>query len=235
MGMRIALRRRGGKPASARNMGPGLRLAAALVLTASLGLAVPCRGDGLVIEAPNLTGVAPGSTGSFDLLLVNTNPAGGASFNVAADSFGLSLSGPLSVQFTDVTINTIVPYIYVTSGTTKGGGPLSLDTFPNAQFTASDAEFALPGFRTLNPGDTFGLGHISFAMSPSFTGTATIAFDSLVTSLSDENLNAIPFTLITGSISTVPEPSTQIQAATAALFGAGWLWGHRRRREAAAR
>src|SRR5262245_27675713 len=73
MGMRIALRRRGGKPASARNMGPGLRLAAALVLTASLGFAVHCRADGLVIEAPKSNGVAPGSTGSFDLLLANSS------------------------------------------------------------------------------------------------------------------------------------------------------------------
>jgi hypothetical protein len=211
-----------------------------LVLTASLGPAVPCRAAGLVIEAPNVT-AGPGSTGSFDLLLVNTNPAGGASFNVAADSLELSLVGPLSVTFTDVSINTIVPYIYVTSGTTQGGGPLSLDAFPNAQFTASDAEFASPGFRTINPGDIFGLGHVSFAVDPStVNGTDTILISSgPATSLSDENLNSIPFTISNGSISVgalaVPEPAALTQAALAALIGLGACWWRQRRRVATAR
>ena len=53
----------------------------------------------------------------------------------------------------------------MTSGTTQGGGPLSLDTFPNTQFTASDAEFAAPGFRTVNPGEAFGLADVSYAVS----------------------------------------------------------------------
>src|SRR5262245_24543429 len=180
MGIRLWVLQQGGRPASARRMGPGPRLAAALVLTATLGTAVPCRAAGLVIEAPNPTGLAPGSTGSFDLLRVNTNAAGSASYDVAADSLGLSLTGPLSVTFTEVSINTIVPDIYVTSGTTQGGGPLSLDTFPNTLFTASDSEFALPGFRTLNPGDSFGLAHVSFAISPASPGgTATIPLDRL--------------------------------------------------------
>jgi hypothetical protein len=199
-----------------------------LVLTATLGGAVPCHAAGLVIEAPNLT-AATGSSGSFDVLLVNTNPAGGAGFDVAADSFGLSLMGPLSITFTDVSINTIVPYIYVTSGTTvPGGGPLSLDTFPNTQFTASDSEFAAPGFRTVNPGDTFGLAHVSFAVSPTAPlGTDTINFVSSATSLSDNNGNSIPFSLVSGSISVVPEPSALIEAATAALIGLGAFWWRR--------
>src|SRR5262249_14386276 len=102
MRLRIRCPRPGGQPGSARRVGPGTRLAlsAALVLMATLGRAGPCRAD-LVIKAPDLA-VAPGSSGSFDVLLVNTNPSGGASYDVAADSLGLSLAGPLSVQFTDV-------------------------------------------------------------------------------------------------------------------------------------
>jgi hypothetical protein len=201
----------------------------ALALLAALGLTIPSRAD-LVIEAPDLTGVAPGSSGSFDVLLVNTNPAGGASYDVAADSLGLSLVGPVSIMFTDVSISTSVPYIYVTSGTTVGGGPLSLDTFPNTQFTASDSEFAAPGFRTVNPGDTFGLAHVSFSVSATTAGgTDAIVLDSLATSLSDINGNSIPLSgLVNGSISTssIPEPSALFQAATAALVGLGaysWL------------
>jgi hypothetical protein len=220
------------------DLGPRLALVVALVLTLTLtlGTAVPCRADGLVIEAPDLV-AAPGSSGSFDVLLVNTNPAGGASFDVAADSLGLSLSGPLSITFTDVSINTAIPYIYVTSGTTQGGGPLSLDTFPNTQFTASDSEFALPGFRTLNPGDTFGLAHVSFTIDPTtVNGTDTIALGGLSTTLSDANGNAIAVTTLDGSIRVggVPEPAALTQAATAALVGLAGFWWQKRRRGTAA-
>jgi hypothetical protein len=236
MGLRIGHPRPCGQPWSARGVASGTRLAlsVALVLTATLGRAVTCLAEGLVIEAPNVAAL-PGSSGSFDLLLVNTNPAGGASFDVAADSIQLFLAGPASVTFTDASINTIVPYIYVTSGTTvPGGGPLSLDTFPNTGFTASDAEFAAPGFRTVNPGDTFGLAHVSFTVSPTAPlGTDTINFVSSATSLSDNNGNSIPFSLVSGSISVVPEPSALIEAGTAALIGLGAFWWRRGRRAAA--
>jgi hypothetical protein len=189
----------------------------------------------LVIKAPVVV-ASPGTSGSFDVLLIN--PAGGASFNVAADSLGLSVSGPLDVTFTDVSINTVVaPYIYVTSGTTVGGGPLSLDTFPNTQFTASDSEFASPGFRTVNPGDTFGLAHVSFTVSPtSPLGTDVISFNPLATSLTDDSGNAITASLVNGAIGTsIPEPASLVEAATAALLGAAAFWWRKKRRRGSAR
>jgi hypothetical protein len=213
----------------------------ALVLTMALGTTSPCRAAGLVIRAPDLTATA-GSSGSFDILLANTNLAGGTSYDVSADSFGLSLSGPLSITFTDVTISTVVaPYIYVTSATTvPGGQPLSLDSFPNMQFTASDFETASPFFRTLNPGDKFGLAHVSYTVSSTTpNGTDTIAISSgPATSLTDINGNSIPFTISNGSIRVgavvVPEPSAWIQAATAAVIGLGaFQWSQRRRRPTA--
>src|SRR5262245_59511403 len=215
MRLRLRYTRPGGQPGPARRVNPGTRLAlsAGLLLMATLGRAGPCRAD-LLIEAPDLA-VAPGSRGTFDLLLVNTNPSGGARYHVAADSLGLSLAGPLSITFTDVSINTIAPYIDVTSGTTQGGGPLSLDTYPNTQFTASDSEFAAPGFLTVNPGDTFGLAHVAFAVSPTTAGgTDVIALDSLATSLSDSTGDLIPVALVGGSIRVgfVPESAALTQA-----------------------
>jgi hypothetical protein len=206
-----------------------LTLAAALVAMMTIGHIAPCRAAGLVIEAPNLT-ATPGSTGSFDLLLANTNPAGGTSYDVAADSFGLALAGPLSVTFTGVSINTVAaPYIYVTSGTTQGAGPLSTDAFPNTQFTGSDSEFAAPGFRTVNPGDVFGLAHVSYMVSPiTASGRDSIVISSgAATSLSDINGLAIPFTISNGSITVavVPEPPSLVLGlvATTVLLGVGWL------------
>ena len=127
----------------------------AVALAAIVGGAVPCSAAGLMIEAPNLT-ATPGSSGSFDLLLVNTNPTGGTSYDVSSDQFVLSLSGPLGITFTGVSIATdpvAAPYIFVSSGTTQPGGPpLSTDTFPNTTFTGADTEFATSGLPNSEPG-----------------------------------------------------------------------------------
>jgi hypothetical protein len=198
---------------------------AALALAASLGPTVACRAEGLVISAPALT-ATPGSSGSFDVLLTNT---GTTSIDVSVDSFQLGLTGPLDASFTAVSIATVAaPYIYVTSGTTvPGGSPLSSDTFPNTLFTASDSEFASPGFREVMPGQTFGLANVSFSVSvTSPAGFDTLAF--LNASLSDNNGNDIPVTISNGSI-VVPEPSTLIEGATALLIGLGVGWRRRRR------
>jgi hypothetical protein len=223
-------------PVSGRWVWPGRRAAPLLVAVVAMcvGVGSPCRADGLVIEAPNLV-VAPGSSGSFDVLLINTNAAGGASYDVSLDSLELALSGSTGVAFTDVTINTIVPYIYAVSATTlPGSDPLNFGiTFPSTGFTVADSDGASPFFQTVNPGDTFGLANVSYMVSPTFSGTDTITIASLNvgTSLSDIDGNAIPFTSMDGSISStsIPEPSTLIQAATAVLIGLGAVWPRRRR------
>ncbi len=214
--------------------GGRLTLAVTLVLAASLGPAGACRA-GLIISAPDLVATA-GSSGSFDVLLSNTNsPNGGASYNVAVDSFQLALSGPLGASFTAVSIVTVAdPYIYVTSGTTQGGGPLSQDTFPTSVFTASDSEFAAPGFRTVSPGETFGLAHVSYSISATTpNGVDTLAF--LNASLTElDGITNIPVTIANGSIrvgaATIPEPSTLVQAGTAVLIGLGAACRRRRGR-----
>jgi hypothetical protein len=220
------------RPGSGRGVGPGQRLARLLlvILALSLGPAVSCRAAGLVIQAPDLT-VTPGSSGSFDVLLLNTNAAGGASYGVSSDSLELTLAGPAGIAFTNVTINTIVPYIYAVSATTlPGSDPLNFGiTFPNTSFSVSDSDGGSPFFQTVNPGDKFGLANVSYTVSPTFSGTDTVSSLGLGTSLSDINGNPISFTSIDGSISTViPEPSTLIQAATALLIGLGAVWRRRR-------
>ncbi len=214
--------------------------AIAVALAAIAGGAVPCVAGGLVIEAPNLT-VTPGSSGSFDLLLVSTNPTGGTSYDVSSDQFVLSLSGPLGITFTGVSIATdpvAAPYIFVASGTTQPGGPpLSGDTFPNTQFTGVDLEFASPGYRTVDPGDTFGLGHVSYTVSsstPTGTDTITIA-PSPTTLLTTLDGTPISFGTSNGSItvaSAIPEPWALTQGTTAILLGLGLVWRRRRQQHA---
>ncbi len=74
-------------------MGPvgRLGLLVAVALATSLGLAARCRAGGLVIELPTLMNVAPGSSGSFDVLLLDTDPAGTMGYNVAEDNLELTL------------------------------------------------------------------------------------------------------------------------------------------------
>jgi hypothetical protein len=209
----------------------------AVVLAAIVGGAVPCSAGGLAIEAPNNLPATPGSSGSFDLLLMNTNLTGGASYEVSSDQFVMSLSGPLGIAFTAVSIATdpvTAPYIFVSSGTTQPGGPpLSADTFPNTQFTGIDLEFASPGYRTVNPGDTFGLAHVSYAVSsstPNGTDTITIAPFPPASLLTDVAGISISFGISNGSFTVgavVPEPWALTQASTAVLIGLGLVWRRR--------
>ncbi len=219
-------------PGSGRGSVPGGRLGllVAVALATSFGLAAPCRAGGLVIELPTLTNVAPGSSGSFDVLLRDTDPAGSPGYNVAEDNFELTLTGAAGFTFTNATINTSAAYIYVESTDAASGLPLSTSTFPNTDFIASDLENAPPNYyRTLNPGDVFGLANVSYTVASDASGTdaLTIANVGIATTLTDINGNNIPFTVMNGAISTfaVPEPSALIQAATGLLIvlgAAGW-------------
>jgi len=196
------------RAASARSLRAGLALAA-LSLATALGTGVPCRA-GLLIQAPTVT-AAPGSSGSFDVLIENTNATGGQSYQLAADVVELSLTGLSGVSFTGVSIMTVsASYVYVVSGTTQGGGPFSFDTFPNTQFDASDSEFGPVGYRAINPGDVYGLANVTYSVSagaPLATGTLALGPD---TSLSDPSFNGIAFTAGSGSFtvssSAIPEP-----------------------------
>ncbi len=204
----------------------------ALALAALAVGAVPCSAAGLVIEAPNLT-ATPGSSGSFDLLLMNTNTTG-PGYQVAADQFVLSLSGPLGISFTSVSIVTdpvTAPYIFVTPGNPM----LSGDTFPNSSFSAFDIELASPGYQTVDLGKTFGLAHVSYTVSSSTPiGIDTITIAPPPTSvLSDPFGNPISFGISNGTIAVgvaIPEPWALTQAGTAVLVGLGLAWKRRQKK-----
>ncbi len=230
---------------SRRAVGSGRRLALVLVLivTACLGTVTPCRAEGLVIEAPNLTGVLPGSTGSFDILLLNSNSAGGASFNVASDNLAVSISGPAGVTITNVTTSTVATYIFEQSIDTNFGLPFASINSPPTSFSANDAgdvAAGYPGFQVVAPGQTYGLALVTYMISSTAPAGAvdTISIDSINagTSLSDDQGNLLSFTPMNGSITTlfaVPEPASIIPAATAVLIGIAAAW--RRRRSSTAR
>ena len=203
-----------------------------LILMASQGLITSCHAEGLVIEALSSSAL-PGGSGSFDIVLMNTNSSGGTSYDVASNTLDVSLSGPATVSITDVNMDTSAPYIFVESLDQNHGLPLATINTPPTGFTSSDSGDVVngyPGFQVVAPGQTYGLAHVEYTVSPmSVIGADTIAINSINvgTSLADPNGNLLPFTAVYGTLSIIPEPSTLIQGATAVLLGLG-VFGWRR-------
>jgi hypothetical protein len=184
---------------------------AMLPLAIALGIDVSCRAD-LVIEAPNLT-VAPGSSGSFDVLITST----GGTFSVASDTVELSLLGLSGVTFTGVSIDTVTPYIYGALSATTAGSTFTFSTFPGTQFETFDFILST-GATTIGPGDSFGLVNVQYSVAadatPGATGPLTIGPD---TSLADAAGLPVSFTAQNGSVTVavtaIPEPSAAILLA----------------------
>jgi hypothetical protein len=202
--------------------------AALLLFTAP----TPARA-GLVLQVEN-SSAPPGGTGSFDVILSDT----AGTFAVSGFQVELSVPGASGVHFSGVdTSTTTAPYLFGTLQTP----PLSFDTFPNTTFTASDSDATPPFFVTLNPGDEFGLAHVTYTVD---TGTTlgTLVPVSIVTGgtfLFDNTTpipNSIPYTPVNGTItvtvSTIPEPSTVVTAAIGGtcFLAVSWLRARRRGR-----
>jgi PEP-CTERM motif len=198
----------------------------ALTLAAivSVVAAAPARADLIMQVADSVA--APGGTGSFNVVLIDT----GGTFSVAGFSVELSVPAASDVLFTSVDALTgIPPYIF---GSLQSV-PFSFDTFPTNHFVASDALLTAPGFVTLNPGDVFGLAHVNYSVAPTAVAgsSVTVSLDNILagTSLSDVAGAPIPFTTQNGTIriAGVPEPSTLVLGA---LGGTVLLVSSRRRR-----
>jgi PEP-CTERM motif len=186
-------------------------LATVLVAAVALGADVQCRA-GLVIEAPNLS-LAPGSAGSFDILITST----GGSFSVAGDDVELSLTGLSGVSFTGVSIATVTPYIYGADSATTEGFTFTLSTFPGTAFEVFDF-FYPAGAQTIDAGDTFGLVNVQYSVAadatPGASGSLAFGPDTMV---SDANGNIVTASTPNGSITiaglSVPEPSSVLMLA----------------------
>jgi hypothetical protein len=198
---------------TSRRLGPAI---AALVLAAS-GPVGTCHAGGLVLAAPTTIAAAPGSSGSFLVTIDDTDPAGSPGYEVAGDSFELQATGPAGLTFTGVTTATgALPYLFADSVVGMGLAPISIDTFPTADFTAADIGVpsgGYPGYTTLNPGDSYALGLVSYTVDASAAAGSvfTIAFGPN-TALADPNGGAVAF-----AIASVPEPSTWILALIATV------------------
>ncbi len=185
----------------------------------------PSRAGGLLISAPAVNAAA-GSSGSFDVTITNTNGTNGTSYDVAADVVELALAGPGGVIFTGVSIATAGTYIYAVSATTQGS-TFSFSTFPGTVLETFDFDVSSVGFREIDPGQTFGLVHVTYSVAAGAApgmGSLTFGPD---TSLSDPTgANITDFSVQAGSFTvtstSVPEPSSLILLAVGGVSVLFW-------------
>src|SRR5262249_33225734 len=139
--------------------------------------------------------------------------------------------------FTGINDSTVAPYIFSITGSSPLGFTGNLLPMEAAGFDASAI-----GDQVVNPGETWGLAHISYLVDPAAPlGTVVPMvleqFPQNIptggTSLGDFE-TGIPFSglgsngTITIGIRSVPEPTSLVMAGVAALAGVG-VWARRRR------
>jgi hypothetical protein len=184
---------------------------------------------GLVIEVENASAQA-GGTGSFDVVLAATS----GTFDVSAFSVELSVAAGSGVTFTGASVDTTTaPYLF----TTLQEPPLTFDSFPTNDFTASDSDMTSPGFVTLSgpPTTTFGVENVTFAVAPG-TPAGPVAVSIVIgnnTQILDLTGDILPTTAVNGTItigaSAVPEPSSLIMGLSSVGLISGVVVMKRRR------
>jgi hypothetical protein len=178
----------------------------------------PARcGTVLVMTVENAT-VAPGGTGSLDIVLANDATATDSA-TIAGFSIDLTVSAASGITFTGASDVTGAPYIF--AGNSMG----FLPTITSSEVQAND--FAAMDGTLLAPGDpAVGLAHITFTADASAApGTVplTLIDYQAGTSLADTDGNNLDFTIVNGQItingSAAPEPGALFMAATAIVVG----------------
>jgi hypothetical protein len=183
-----------------------------------LGMGRSGHADISVSVEPATIPVNAGSIGNtLEIDLTNTGPA----VNVAGFSFEISVPTSSGVTFTGADTSTSATYIFAGNSLF---GPIISSSPPGTTLDAGDLAATLGSFTTVGPGaTTFGLGLVSFDVAGSATGTATVSFNSSITTLTAPDGSNIPInTLNNGTItiqspSPVPEPATFFPVALGLL------------------
>ena len=186
-----------------------LRLGVVLML----GLLAPAATRaGLVVSATNPT-TAAGGSGSFDILLTNTDAS---SVDISSFNTAVEVASNSGLTFTTADNGTTPGYIF---GTVQNG-PLGL--ISGSSITLAD--FLTTGAQTVGAGATVGLAHVLYTLAfntPVSTPIA-ITFTADGTQIYDASLGEIlPLTLQGGTITVtaVPEPGTLALAGVVSVCG----------------
>jgi hypothetical protein len=158
-------------------------------------------------SAPTITGAA-GTSGFIEFSVTNTGPD---TIDFSAFALTLSLDPAAGVLFTSASTDTIAdPYVFKDiSFVQQGLGDFAEGViFPVSTFTASDLVLDLPGYRTLLPGQRFGLALIGYTIGQ--TTVTDVQF-------------GVDFDPLYSSQTVVPEPAMMLQAGIGLAVLAGAL------------
>jgi hypothetical protein len=177
-------------------------------------------GAGIIVSVQS---VSAGTDTTGDTLEVDVQNTG-ASVNIAAFSFEISVPSSSGVTFTGADTSTSLA-TYIFAGNSFYGPDINTST--GTTLDASD--FAVTGFTTLGTGDTLGLGLVTFDVAANAPlGPVTVSLTGYPsTGLSDPNQGNVAIDVLnTGTITitgaAVPEPSSLV-SATLGLLGVVWL------------
>ncbi len=202
------------KSPSARN---GIILAA--LSAALLAQPAPARCGTVLVMTVQDAVVAPGGTGSLDILLANDATATD-SVTIGGFAIDLTVAAGSGITFTGADDATSTTYIF--TGNSLG----FLPTVTATEVQAND--IAAIGGTLLDPGGPpVGLAHITFSADPDTPPGAIIPLSLISyqagTSVSDADGNNLDFTIVDGRITVsapaVPEPSSIVLAVLAVLSG----------------
>ena len=195
-------------------------------LMACLGCAQVAHAD-LLLTAESVT-APPGSVN--DLFNVYLTNLGATAVDVESFSFEINTTSS-DITFEEATdTTTLYSYIFAGNSFVSAffGGVVSTSS-PGQTLDASDLTLVPSSFTVVNPGASFGLGLVSFNVTPGAPNqVAPVNFNtnSAFTSVSDQNGSLLPLEFASGSI-TVPEPGTGM-LLLAPLAGLIWAKGFRR-------
>lgn len=203
-------------------------LMAGLVLICITGSASAQAALQIIVES--VTANSPSTGNTFEVSITNVGNASSAP--LAGFSFGISVPGGSGITFTNATIFTALnPYLFLGQSSTP---PFSNTAFPNQSFIATDL-YATAGGVPIGPGQTFGLGLISFDVAAGASDTTVTLAGFPSTSLSDENGSTVDYDGFNGliTIAAVPEPATWGMIGLGALSSVGLWYRYRRNQKLA--
>ena len=209
------------------------RFSSILSIAATFLFTAAAAQGGMIVFANPATALAGDLGDYFDVMLTNT----GSDLVVGGFSFALSV-GDTNVTFTQVTMNTAVPYIFAgDSFVYLSLGGTNINILPAGQtVNASDADNSFLGV-TIAGGATVGLGRVYFDVGAASASTIAVEFVASGTSLSDAfGKSTIPIeTLNDGliTLTSVPEPSALplVGLAFLVIVFAHAMAGRRRKRD----
>ncbi len=219
---------------------PG-RAVRVLLWAAASGLAAPACHAGLTISIdPTTISAAPGSTGSFDVNLVNSMD--GTAAYIGGDVVEIDLVGGSGIHFTGADTNTAAAYIFSLSVDDNYGSSLGAVGTPDTSITISDNDDAgVDSETTVAAGSTFGLARIFYSVDAvgSASASLSIASEDSGNSTLVNGTGTVSYafgtqggTLDVPSAAATPEPSTLVLAGIAGAMGAARAW-RRRKQESA--